>query len=374
MLQHTIYIMELSTRAPTTEERSGSVPTLSTRTEVIDRFSARGYVSKKLMNEAAYVRLHSGLAAARPEFELLVERTGSEEDSWVEYGRELLDMAETALRRGAIEEGWRHLHTAKRFEVYGLERLDEEDDAGGQRSDLKIRAAVVREEALDTLDGWRRRTVVNLLCDENETLKERITGSELRAASRILHEQYESVYLLRSERQRQFNQLALLGVLSGLFLFVLTLIDWLWDGSTGLTGLVADFLETPFGSEEIILTAPGFAVFMTIAGVMGASLFGMRSLRNQSLSTKIPQQINQLTVTSARGVIGAISALLFYFVLRTPLLQDGTILADGVITAPMMVVVGFTAGYTERMVPSVVAKVASITDRDESNGSKDWGW
>jgi hypothetical protein len=165
-----------------------------------------------------------------------------------------------------------------------------------------------------------------------------------------------------------------LGVLSGLFLFVLTLLDWLWDGSTGLTGLVADFLGTPFGSEEIILTAPGFAVFMTIAGVMGASLFGMRSLRNQSLSTKIPQQINQLTVTSARGVIGAISALLFYFVLRTPFLQDGTIVADGVITAPMMVVVGFAAGYTERMIPSVVARVASITDRDESNESKDRDW
>lgn len=180
-----IYIMKPSTRAPTTEERSGSAP-LSTRAEVIDRFSTRGYVSKKLMNEAAYVRLHSELTAARPDFELLVERTGSEEDSWVEYGRKLLDMAETALSRGAIEEGWRHLHTAKRFEVYGLERVDEEDDA--------------------------------------------------------------------------------------------------------------------------------------------------------------------------------------------PLLQDGTILADGMITAPMIVVVGFAAGYTERMVPSVVAKVTSITDPDKSNESKDQDW
>lgn len=132
-----------------------------------------------------------------------------------------------------------------------------------------------------------------------------------------------------------------------------------------------DFLETPFGPEEIAITDPGFAVFMTIAGVMGASLFGMRSLRKQELSTKLPQQINQLTVASTRGVIGAISALLFYFVLRTPLLQDGTILAEGVITAPLMVVIGFAAGYSERMVPSVVAKVASIIDSDENDESKD---
>lgn len=368
-----LYIMNSSERTSTTEKRPVSAPSSSTIAEVTDRSSVRGYVSKKFLNKAAYVRLHAELAAARPEFELLVERTGSEEDSWVEYGRELLDMAETALSRGAIEEAWRHLHTAKRFEIYGLEIFDKKNKEEGQRSDLEIRAAVIREEALDTLDGWRRRTVVDLLCDENETLKEVISGPELRAASRLLHEQYESVYLLRSERQRQFNQLALLGVLSGLFLFVLTLIDWLWEGSTGLSGLVADFLETPFNSEEIALTDPGFAVFVTIAGVMGAALFGMRSLRKQSLSTKIPQQISQLTVTSARGVIGAISALLFYFVLRTPLVQDGTILAEGVITAPMMVVVGFAAGYTERMVPSVVAKVASITESDKSDESKGQG-
>jgi hypothetical protein len=99
---------------------------------------------------------------------------------------------------------------------------------------------------------------------------------------------------------------------------------------------------------------------------MGASLFGMRSLRNRSLSTKIPQQINQLTVTSARGVIGAISALLFYFVLQTPLLQNGTIIADDVITAPIMVVIGFAAGYAERMAPNVVATVASVTERSET--------
>lgn len=365
--------MSPSERTPTTEKRPVSAPSSSTLAEATDRSWAHGYVSRRSVNQAAYVRLHSELAAARPEFELLVEGTGSEGDSWVEYGRELLDMAEAALNRGAIEEAWRYLHTAKRFEVYGLERLDKKSDEEDQRSELEIHATVIYEEALDTLDGWRRRTVVDLLCNENETLKEGITGSELRAANYLLHEHYESVYLLRSERQRQFNQLALLGTLSGLALFVLTLIDWLWDGATGPPGLVADFLETPFGPEEIALTDPGFAVFMTIAGVMGASLFGMRSLRKQPLSTKIPQQINQLTVTSTRGVIGAISALLFYFVLRTPLLQDGTILAEGVITAPMMVVIGFAAGYSERMVPSVVAKVASITDSDESDEPKSGG-
>lgn len=338
--------------------------------------SARPGLSKQFTNEAAYVRLRSELGAALPELELLVTRTDSEGEPWARHGRELLEAAKRDLNRGDIDEAWRHLHTARRFEVYGLEKLAEADGrarnegAEDSRSELEIRAAAVREEALDTLDGWRRRAVVDILCDGTEALKQDVSGPELRTATRLLHEHYESVYLSRSERQRQFNQLVLMGALSGLVLLLLTLADWAWSGGAGLTGAVGDFLVTPFGASTGDAEAPGFAVFMTVAGVMGASLFGMRSLRNRSLSTSIPQQIRQFTVTGARGVIGAISALLFYFVLQTPLLHDGTILADGVITPSLMVVVGFAAGYTERMAPEVVAKVASITDSEGTDGSK----
>jgi hypothetical protein len=353
------------------------------------------------MNEAAYVRLHCELSTAGPEFELLAERSRSkdersEDEAWVTHGRALLEMAERDLKRGAIDEAWRHLNTAKRFEIYGLEKLavegprdlaepgdvaepgDERDAGDTNRTELEIRATAVLQEALDTLDGWRRRAVVDLLCDgegTEEALRRGVTGAELRVASRILHEQYESVYLGRSERQRQFNQLVLMGALSGLTLLSLTAVDWIWASSSGPLGAAAGFLTTPFGSTALEETvSPGFAVFMTVAGVMGASLFGMRSLRKRSPSTSVPQQISQVTVTSARGVIGAISALLFYFVLQTPLLHDGTILADNVITPALMVVVGFAAGYTERMAPEVVARVASITDTgtdEDRTGGRD---
>lgn len=361
--------MTSSKRPTATDEEAVAARGTGRIANLFDRISVQQFLTRITVNKAAYTRLHSELSAARPEFELLVERADADGSSWVESGRDLLDRAEQALRRGRIEEAWRHLHTARRFEIHGLQRLDKDRDGDDERSLLDIRAAVVREEALANLDGWRRRSVVNLLSDEDEALGSGITGPELRSATRILQEHYEDIYLRRSERQRQFNQLALMGAASGLSLFLLSLADWLWEGSAGLSGIVADFLETPFRSGEIVLTYPGFALFVSIVGVMGASLFGMRSLRKRSLSTKIPQQINQLTVTSARGVIGAISALLFYFVLQTSLLQDGTILAEGAITAPMVVVVGFAAGYAERMAPSVVARVASITDSEGSDGS-----
>jgi hypothetical protein len=362
-------------RTPTTGETGAPIPepNIETNVEVPVVHPARAYVGKRLTNRVAYARLRAELATARPEFELVVERSGSGDDSWAVHGRSLLDAAKAKLRMGAIGEAWRHLHTARRLELYGLEKLDDAHGANGDerhRSELDLRAAVVREEALDALGGWRRRAVVNLLCDGEERLKPDLGAAEIEAAMAILHEQYETVHMARTERQHQFNQLVLMGAFSGLVLLVLTFLDWWWDPvpTTRLVGRVAAFLVTPFGSGDVDTTAPGLAVYMTIAGVMGASLFGIRSLRNRSLSTKIPQQVNLITVTSARGVIGAVSALLFYFVLQTSLLDGGVILADDAITAPMMVVVGFAAGYTERLAPSVVARISSIT---ETGGAAD---
>ena len=378
--------MSATERTGTAGERAAPTSEASERGGAGFGSGMRAWWARRAVNDAAYVRLSCEIRAARPEFELLAKRSGSEGESWATYGLELLDRAERDLERGAIDEAWRNLNTARRFEIYGLDRLAEGTEREGCRSELAVRAVTLREEALDALDGWRRRAVVDLLCDDSETLRDDVTDAELRVASRILHDRYESVHQGRGERQRQFNQLVFMAALSGLALLVLTLVDWVWAGSSGVTGLVADVLATPFSATlageglppeaaaaavAAEVATPGFAVFMTVTGVMGASLFGMLSLRKRSHSTKVAQQISQITVTGARGVIGAISALLFYFVLQTPLLYDGTLLAEGLITPFLMVVVGFAAGYSERMAPDVVSRVASITDSDESTGSAD---
>lgn len=343
--------------------------------------------AKLFRNKTAHQRLYTELATAESELEELIERAGATDESWAVRSRRLLERARDALARGDIDVGWRYLHTAQRFEIHGLETLahrqeraagdpgdtDTGPDQSSQRTELELRAATVREEALDTLSGWRRRAVVHLLCDESEALKSDPTGAAVRRASKLLHEQYENTYRKRSERQHHFNHLVVMAMASGLFLFVYTLAEMVWAAPANGNGLLHAFLVTPFGVDCSIsacadITKPGFAVFMTAMGVMGAALFGMRSLRRRSLSTKVPQQISQLTVTGARGVIGAISALLLYFALQTDPVVSGTIIAEGVVSPSLMVVVGFAAGYSERMAPNVVATVASLTatDSDEA--------
>jgi lipid-A-disaccharide synthase-like uncharacterized protein len=309
-----------------------------------------------LRKNTGYVRLRADVEAYREEFDALVARTDGEATFWKQDVEDLLEKVDRALEQGHVEDGWRYLHAAHRIDVHGLEALDESDPTTHA---VETRARVVREEALDALGGWRKRAVEDLL--GREGLDTDVSGEAVREASRILHDQYESVHLKRQYLQRQFNQLFWLGTIAGVVFIVLSLLPYFSGGS---------FLQPPFQipvvtDEGTVMADPnvssaGFAVFVGLAGVVGASLFGMRSLRNQTLSTKVAQRITGLTLTWARGLIGAISALVFYFLLQTPF----TSFDEN--TAAVMIVVGFAAGYSERMVSRAVETVSGAA-ASESN-------
>jgi hypothetical protein len=291
------------------------------------------------------------------------EEAGVTEFFWADEITDLFDKIETALQEGRIQDGWRYFHGVRRLEVYGLEAVETADPNARM---LETRAGTVREEALDTLGGWRKRSVEELL--GRDELKENVSGVAVRQALSILHEQYESVHLKRDHLQLQFNQLFWLGFVSSLSFLVLSAIPSFVNATYPVMGPLASFLEPPFvvtRAGTVTLADPnvasaGFAVFVMIAGVVGASLFGMRTLRNQSLSTKVAQRITGFTLTSARGFFGAVGAMIFYFLLQTPFMTVGEN------TAAVMIVVGFAAGYSERMVSVAVDTVAKATRSSES--------
>lgn len=296
-----------------------------------------------------YLRLRADFDVFCEEFDVLVSRTNGAGTIWEREMRDLFEGVEAALERGRVEDGWRYFHAAQRLEIHGLEALDE---AEPETNALETRATLVRDEALDTLGGWREQTVAGLL--GRDGLADDITGEDVRAASKVLHEQYESVHLKRYYLQLQFNQLFWLGTVAGFAFVVLTLVPTFVGGT---------FLQPPFevplaggGVQSPNVASSGFAVFVALAGMVGASLFGMLSLQRKRVSTKVAQRITGLAVTWARGLIGAISALVFYFLLQTPFVGD-----FGGITPALMIVVGFAAGYSERMVSRAVETVAGAT-------------
>ena len=145
-------VMGAAEQPSTGENKPVPAPQTETTREATDRSLVGRFIARPAVNKGAYIQLRAELTAARPEFEQLVEQTDAEGASWVKHGRDLLERAETNLRRGEIEEAWRALHTARRFEVYGLEAFAGQTATAGERSELQIRAGIVHEEALATFD------------------------------------------------------------------------------------------------------------------------------------------------------------------------------------------------------------------------------
>lgn len=308
-----------------------------------------------------YVRLRGEFEAYREEFDSLVaeaEEAGVGVFFWKDMIDDMFEKIDEALGAGNVEDGWRYFHAAQRIETHGLEALDAADSDSHA---LETRARAVRREALDELGGWRRQAVEDLLGKDD--LQTPVAGEDLREASRILHDQYENVHFKRRYLQLQFTQLFWLGIASSLLFLVLSTLPYFAPESDWLFGPLVAFLEPPFdvpipGTDGLVgpnVSSAGFAVYVGLAGVIGASLFGMRSLQNQTLSMKVAQRVTGFTLTWARGLIGAISALLFYFLLGTPFVTVG----DN--SAAAMLVVGFAAGYSERMVARAVETVATVT-------------
>ncbi len=333
-----------------------------------------------------YVRLRADFETYREEFDTLVSRADGEGTFWHRDVVDLFENVEEALDKGRVEDGWRHFHAAQRLETHGLEALDSiEPDADA----LRTRAKVVRTEALGALGGKQKESVEELLGAEQ--LDDDVTGETVRAASEILHEQYEGVHLKRYYLQNQFSQLFWLGTIAAVLFLVLSILPYFGvalflqppftipaenvatDVMTEITTItVTDPAAGTTTTTELdpttetttrtvtqtppVVTSAGFVVFVALSGMIGASLFGMRSLQKKRVSTKVAQRITGLTVTWARGLIGAISAVLFYFFLQTSF-------AGGFseVTAPVFIVVGFAAGYSERMVSRAVETVSGAT-------------
>jgi hypothetical protein len=311
----------------------------------------RGVV-RVLRGQTRHIELSSRLAAV--EADLDVHEGTLDDDARararLRSARRLVEDAKGRLRRGHVEEAWGHYHGARRQAVFVSEAVGDTDT-------LSAQARSVYEEAQDALAGGPRRTVVALLTDgsDGSSLRTPPKAADLAEAMRVLHDQYERVALTRRYLQSQFNQLLLQGSVSLVLMFVLAIA-----AERGVSPLFVEPLTTTD------LRSIGFALHVVLVGIIGASVFGMRTLRDQPLSTRSTQRTPGLFVTGARVFVGATSALFLVFVLFTELVRF-----DQAVTAPMALAVAFAAGYSERLAPQAVDTVSQVVPSSSGAGSDD---
>ena len=302
-------------------------------------------------------RLEVELTALRAEFESLAAQTGAETDGdeWVERGQELLTKAETALTQGNIDQAWTYLHTAERIKIHGLEAV------GGQEA-LKSEGRELLVEAEHAPLSWRAEAVKQRLTTADGSLRA-VTGNNVRSAYQLLHEGYQRINLKRHHLQNQVKYLkwwALTATL--LFVFVAA-------SSTGIPALPSPLVEFSAGDSTAgTAGSPAnpalFTVYVLLAGVLGASLFGLRSLRTQPIAASTPAYLTSGRTAAARVIVGAGSALAVFFFLRSGLLALNV--GSGIDQGAYLIALGFVAGYSQRIVHATVESIASTTE----SGSK----
>lgn len=291
-----------------------------------------------------HLRLEGELGGFRAEFESLAAEVDTDADgserNWVARGRGLIGKADEALTDGRIEQGWYYLHAAERLAVYGIEEVGGREALEGEARELLI-------EAKHSSLSWRADAVKERLKNEDGTLKE-VTGADVRAAYELLHKGYQSVHLKRQHLQSQFSWLkrgAILAI-AGFVLFALV--------SVAIEAMPSPF----FRFSHTALAAPeGYLIYVVLSGTLGATLFGLRSLKHQSTSGSVPQYLTGFQVSLARVLVGAGSALAVFFLLRAELLSVNV--GAGTDSGPFLIALAFTAGYSERLVHTTVESVAS---------------
>jgi hypothetical protein len=299
-------------------------------------------------DDSARSRLVGEVTAYEATVESLLARVEAlnGDTTWATECQQLVDETWAALDTNAIEPAWQTFHAAQRSFVNGLAELDD----GGEA--LQSHAEVVLGEAVSNLGSWRLATVTRLLTDGSGNVRDDLSPQVVIDASKLLDEQYENVHRKRRHLEYEFNQLFWLSLVSiGLFLGLAALAEI----PTGIP--YTEVLQRPFGGEaagiETDIRSVGFAVFVVLSGILGASMFGMRSLVNRSLSTKVPQRITTLTATVARGVIGGASSLFLYLFIVSDFVAI-------VFTPQLLLAIGFVAGYSERLVPRAMEEVAAV--------------
>jgi hypothetical protein len=263
-------------------------------------------------------------------------------DAVVDHVETLLGRTATHLQAGRVQRGWACFHAARRVDLYAYARYDRL--SGGETTLLRDRAAEIHREATETLRGWRREAVSDLLLDSNGTVKRTLSTTAVIRARHLVDEANQANHVKRRYLQRQLRYLLGLGVVA--------LALFLW----GLTE------SNPLDMSSVTTTA--FVVYVPLFGILGASLFGVRSVSKTATSTNVPQNFTPFGVVLARTFIGAISAVALYLGLTADVVNLAT--ADTGISPALLLGVAFAAGYSERLAPQAVERMSTLSQGDVS--------
>lgn len=220
-----------------------------------------------------YARLQREYAAFRVDLALLEAQNQQWDRPWVAAARDQLNNVEHFLRRPTrdVEGGWVCLHAARRYAMHGI-----------AQAELAMQASILNEEA-NKFSSWRAKQMQSLVSVKDTPVSAGHVINAMALRDEYFSNQYHKIWLTG-------RQLAILLVISGLGLLLLVPLVVFYSRYPGCT-------IPPWGYQMVAA--------VLFFGLLGAAFSAAGSLMNTTSEKKVPEQVANQFVTSARSLFGA---------------------------------------------------------------------
>ncbi len=263
---------------------------------------------------------------------------------WVQPAKSLLQEVERAVDKRNAERGWRCLKAADRFTWYGL--MTYAPDL------LEAKVKAIANEAEDERKGvtkWRRDSIKALLKDKQ--------GEIIPVSDKQVHNMIEAKRLLDEHYDNVYQRLAILRTRLTLLFFISFGFLVIWFV---LSPPVPLTLTSGDGSDSFATLGNSPAKFwgvIVLAGCLGALISAFTSaIGTDPKRSSIPVELSTLTITSARLIVAALSALAI-----TLFLGSGIILNLGQQDYSFLIAIAVVAGFSDRLLLNAIEKVTKPT-------------
>lgn len=251
--------------------------------------------------------------------------------------QEALKEAEALAMKYKFEESWGYILNAETLLTSSI------DDTNKQSLEARAKLLLIESEKLKI--DWRAKQIRTLLGTDIDNLCA-VSKDNLIKAITIRND----YYLTRSHKinLHKVNATILTWAMVLLFAAVLT-VSYLWNITDNKLIEDGNFWKCIFVSAIFGALGAGFSY--------GKTLFSYRPE-----SSKIPDQLLSMTVTSFRFIIGASSAVIILLLFKSEFLSEQ--FSKTILKSPAaFIVFSFVAGFSERWIVKMIGLVTKENDK-----------
>ncbi len=290
-----------------------------------------------------YSRLAGDIACFEPQLQKRIIDTGSTHKQWALKSLELLVQARKFLEEYKIDEGWKSLHTAKRYEIYGMDKHER----------LAYAKSIFKEA--EKLNEWRKDAIICMLGNKKEGVTDSPEAEVLVLAAELKDEDYNNMYYMNRLSRNIF------WMLSGLLFLALCAIVVYFSVYIHLYGKLFD--------TDLNLT--GYLIGVLLFGFLGALTSAILFTRNMTKSSRIKEMVSSEVVVMSKIFIGAGFSVFIFLLLYSSVAESINLFSFEIKKPLDFFAIAFVSGFAEQLAQKSINLIVGREkdDKGKTSGS-----